>query len=69
MYLTAQECAVSTHSRPKAAGNEQNLDDRAAVVSTHSRPKAAGMRLHVLIAQPKFQHTAARRRLDKPRLY
>ena len=64
MYLTAQECAVSTHSRPKAAGNEQNLDDRAAVVSTHSRPKAAGTKSRSTAwRRVPFQHTAARRRL------
>ena len=56
--------SVSTHSRPKAAGNI-NRDGRIHVaVSTHSRPKAAGYFFfdayqdHLL-----FQHTAARRRL------
>ena len=35
--------AVSTHSRPKAAGSEAYPDEEAdADVSTHSRPKAAG---------------------------
>ena len=33
---------VSTHSRPKAAGNTENLAMFFAGVSTHSRPKAAG---------------------------
>ena len=34
--------AVSTHSRPKAAGRYQENFDRLKRVSTHSRPKAAG---------------------------
>ena len=33
---------VSTHSRPKAAGNESNANLIKTRVSTHSRPKAAG---------------------------
>ena len=33
---------VSTHSRPKAAGNVLKCLDGPAIVSTHSRPKAAG---------------------------
>ena len=34
-------------------------------VSTHSRPKAAGSPISTIASfQPKFQHTAARRRLD-----
>ena len=33
---------VSTHSRPKAAGQTLLNGVSAAVVSTHSRPKAAG---------------------------
>ena len=37
-----EELKVSTHSRPKAAG-ENNADTKVfIVVSTHSRPKAAG---------------------------
>ena len=39
MYLTSQ---VSTHSRPKAAGEGRLLRFRVVKVSTHSRPKAAG---------------------------
>ena len=56
--------AVSTHSRPKAAG--QTLSDKATetAVSTHSRPKAAGAHEISLVPLPSFQHTAARRRLD-----
>ena len=35
--------AVSTHSRPKAAGNACGVAHKSvADVSTHSRPKAAG---------------------------
>ena len=33
---------VSTHSRPKAAGEYNNAPALHKVVSTHSRPKAAG---------------------------
>ena len=33
---------VSTHSRPKAAGNADGSKRRYEFVSTHSRPKAAG---------------------------
>ena len=35
-------CAVSTHSRPEAAGKAEALDRIAFAVSTHSRPEAAG---------------------------
>ena len=34
--------AVSTHSRPKAAGDFPAITALPLVVSTHSRPKAAG---------------------------
>ena len=34
--------AVSTHSRPKAAGQSHSTPRRSGNVSTHSRPKAAG---------------------------
>ena len=34
--------AVSTHSRPKAAGPKQEKFCYGYMVSTHSRPKAAG---------------------------
>ena len=34
---------VSTHSRPKAAGNYINHNGTEELVSTHSRPKAAGI--------------------------
>ena len=39
---------VSTHSRPKAAGDFVHLNIRLGVVSTHSRPKAAGQSLATL---------------------
>ena len=35
--------AVSTHSRPKAAGREAARGEAGRHVSTHSRPKAAGL--------------------------
>ena len=34
---------VSTHSRPKAAGNSDAIAGLRQNVSTHSRPKAAGL--------------------------
>ena len=56
---------VSTHSRPKAAGETYFATHSKIMVSTHSRPKAAG---HNLLgagcAVQMFQLTAARRRLD-----
>ena len=36
------DIAVSTHSRPKAAGKDLILKPPFVLVSTHSRPKAAG---------------------------
>ncbi len=36
--------SVSTHSRPKAAGNFHFYNSLLLFVSTHSRPKAAGLR-------------------------
>ena len=39
--MTVNE-AVSTHSRPKAAGHKITCGHNAKNVSTHSRPKAAG---------------------------
>ena len=36
--------AVSTHSRPKAAGSSSHKIRQEVFVSTHSRPKAAGLR-------------------------
>ena len=55
---------VSTHSRPKAAGQAEVAKAERQAVSTHSRPKAAGVARLVNSLQAGFQHTAARRRLD-----
>ena len=41
-------CCVSTHSRPKAAGQRYCLHIALRHVSTHSRPKAAGASLKSL---------------------
>ena len=41
--IETAESGVSTHSRPKAAGSQQNLMYDGYSVSTHSRPKAAGV--------------------------
>ena len=56
---------VSTHSRPKAAGNQSNHFFPLFQVSTHSRPKAAGNIIVDIVPVRAFQHTAARRRLAK----
>ena len=55
---------VSTHSRPKAAGIMFAVFGKTRAVSTHSRPKAAGPCLFFGTGFAKFQHTAARRRLE-----
>ena len=55
--------AVSTHSRPKAAGIRLWLSSASVIVSTHSRPKAAGQPRRSQTQAGLFQHTAARRRL------
>ena len=55
--------AVSTHSRPKAAGGYFTHNYTCGVVSTHSRPKAAGADYAARGFEDVFQHTAARRRL------
>ena len=56
--------AVSTHSRPKAAGLADNAATVIVGVSTHSRPKAAGPTASASAPTLSlFQHTAARRRL------
>ena len=57
--------AVSTHSRPKAAGYPDLFNEEHTRVSTHSRPKAAGPKQKYELAKLLFQHTAARRRLGK----
>ena len=54
---------VSTHSRPKAAGENVVGIQGASEVSTHSRPKAAGSTYTRADIDRLFQHTAARRRL------
>ena len=54
---------VSTHSRPKAAGNKWFVVRSGTDVSTHSRPKAAGSFPDTVFVRIEFQHTAARRRL------
>ena len=59
---------VSTHSRPKAAGEERLYNWSMLKVSTHSRPKAAGAIYIICNASSGFQLTAARRRLAKKRL-
>ena len=56
---------VSTHSRPKAAGIGSVAEPRISGVSTHSRPKAAGISPDTAWEAYQFQHTAARRRLEK----
>ena len=59
-----RSASVSTHSRPKAAGDRFNVFGFDKVlVSTHSRPKAAGKKKNRRLKNPQFQHTAARRRL------
>ena len=41
--IDAARVQVSTHSRPKAAGDPEIYGARINLVSTHSRPKAAGL--------------------------
>ena len=55
---------VSTHSRPRAAGIQLGKEPLRDSVSTHSRPRAAGSFVLISINRNKFQHTAARGRLD-----
>ena len=54
---------VSTHSRPKAAGQDYMPRIPDYPVSTHSRPKAAGPKTSTRWMCGLFQLTAARRRL------
>ena len=62
----ATKIKVSTHSRPKAAGQSKGIIMvDAQNVSTHSRPKAAGPPPAETTAAKAFQHTAARRRLAR----
>ena len=58
---------VSTHSRPKAADAPDCAPLWACDVSTHSRPKAADTVKTLAPGMMKFQHTAARRRLQMSR--
>ena len=63
-YVFIKNIFVSTHSRPKAAGYQPIFYRAFSKVSTHSRPKAAGQTERMPKAKrPRFQHTAARRRL------
>ena len=55
---------VSTLSRPKAAGILFNTVNVIVQVSTLSRPKAAGSSVTSGRLLSKFQHSAARRRLE-----
>ena len=64
--LSAPYTPVSTHSRPKAAGDKKAFGVyKSAEVSTHSRPKAAGRAILLPSNMRRFQHTAARRRLER----
>ena len=66
-YGAAALSLVSTHSRPKAAGQALKKAQAQFDVSTHSRPKAAGSMPNAgSTGNIKFQHTAARRRLAQP---
>ena len=61
-----EHAAVSTHSRPKAAGALCGVFCAGRYVSTHSRPKAAGWGGVWIATQAGwFQLTAARRRLGQ----
>ena len=55
---------VSTLSRPKAAGLSSELKLVCIVVSTLSRPKAAARIITISSSGIRFQHSAARRRLN-----
>ena len=61
---TASPVVVSTRSRPKAAGLASVARAAPIRVSTRSRPKAAGADGCCFAFHIKFQHAAARRRLD-----
>ena len=56
---------VSTHSRPKAAAQCFTGRRQLTTVSTHSRPKAAAFFKFGIVCMTQFQHTAARRRLQR----
>ena len=63
MAVSQSNPDVSTHSRPKAAVDDDAVLVLAIDVSTHSRPKAAANVMTLSTKLTKFQHTAARRRL------
>ena len=56
---------VSTHSHPKVAAQNLAQKRHDLWVSTHSRAEAAASRKLHLNKPKMFQHTAARRRLQK----
>ena len=63
-YFGRKGIVVSTHSRSKAAAGGISKAQQLLAVSTHSRSKAAAAaRLYCMAVTPKFQLTAARRRL------
>ena len=65
--VARQKGAISTHSRPKAAGVSIWFLQNIVEISTHSRPKAAGLLESCRTSKPpSFQLTAARRRLGLP---
>ena len=43
LEVAVKDADVSTHSRPKAAGEPEGWVGAFGEVSTHSRPKAAGL--------------------------
>ena len=67
MFLSRPNEAVSTLSRPKAAGAPYPIRRDGIFVSTLSRPKAAGGVLEYLRRVKGFQHSATRRRLNPRR--
>ena len=58
--------AVSTHSRAEAAALTHTQGGNNGNVSTHSRAEAAALFLWLHRYYGRFQHTAARRRLQQP---
>ena len=59
MVSVKQRLTVSTHSRPKAAGQVPTGYLFYGYVSTHSRLKAAVIFWHRVLTVRLFQHTAA----------
>ena len=67
-WASSAASAISTmcfNTQPPEGGWDPRLPAKLYIkVSTHSRPKAAGTKAYTAFTnQPKFQHTAARRRL------